>query len=144
MSMLIRLFLSLFLVAIIPLPAFAQQAGTIRPSLQQPDRSYQANPYYDHAVRQAMLHMADDFSFFRLRNLYSNTRQYDPLGEDTVNRMQELAFTVQSDKPQEERSMAIEEYRNLVMQHMGNIRVVAQALSFSRLDRAFGNPTSSL
>ncbi|NCT41800.1 MAG: hypothetical protein GW778_09100 [Alphaproteobacteria bacterium] len=132
--------LFLFICALAPLPALAQEAGGIRPSLQPVDRSYRANPYYDYEVRQAMLYMRDDYRFNKLRSLYVDTSQYDPIGEDTVNAMQKLAYIVQSDGDYDKRAQAIESYRNLVMMHMGNIRVVAQALAFAKLDSTFGSP----
>ena len=111
----------------------------MRPSQMHFDRSHTANPYYDHAVRQAMLYMRHDFRFNKLRMLYPDTSQYDPIGDDVIDYMQKLAFTVQRSEDPEEKEKALDQYRNLIMLHMGNIRVVAQALSFAKLDSVFGS-----
>lgn len=104
------------------------------------DNSHTANPQFEYMVRVAMSNMSDAFRFNRFRTLYVQTRQYDPVGDDTIAKMQELAFTVQNDKDIKKRSKALEDYRNLVMEHMANLRVVAQALSFAKLDSTFGSP----
>ncbi|MFK7839777.1 MAG: hypothetical protein AB8B83_05545 [Bdellovibrionales bacterium] len=131
-------FVTLLTITALPALSLAQSADLSRPSLKTFDRSYRANPYFDHAVRNAMLYMDNQFNFANLRKLYSETSQYDPIGENVINQMQKLAFTVQTGKTTQERAKAIDEYRNLVMMHMGNIRVVAQALSFTKLDKSFG------
>ena len=62
--------------------AQAQDMSHIRPSEMVQDRSYMANPRYEAMVRAAMTNMSDTFRFERFRNLYVDTRQYDPLGDD--------------------------------------------------------------
>ena len=111
----------------------------MRPSQRHYDRSHVVNPRYDFMVREAMMKMDDNFRFNRLRSLYVDTSQYDPIGDDAIARMQRLAYTVQRGDNPEERAMALDNYRNLVMLHMGNIRVVAQALSFAKIDSDFGS-----
>jgi len=118
--------------------ALAQSPSQLRPSEQVTDRSYYANPKFDFMVRAAMNSMNDNFRFDRFRSLYTQTRQYDPLGDDTIKEMQNLAYTIQNGETQDDKLEALEAYRNLVMMHMANIRVVAQALSFTKLDKAFG------
>ena len=103
------------------------------------DRSHFANPRYEYMVRAAMLNMSDAFRFGRFRTLYTDTRQYDPLGDDTIDNMQNLAFLVQTETDTAKRRKALDDYQNLVMEHMANIRVVAQALSFAKLDKTFGS-----
>jgi len=87
-----------------------------------------------------MMHMSDNFRFSRFRTHYADTRQYDPFGDEIVRKIQALAYIVQSTQENDQRSAALDGYRNLVMAHMANIRVVAQALSLSRSDRNFGSP----
>lgn len=134
------LLISCFLSMVsIPNTLKAQEFDNIRPSEVVPDLSYRANPRYEAMVRAAMMRMSNEFRFNQFRNLYVDTRQYDPLGDKTIEEMQRLAFTVQNGKTIQERGDALDDYRNLVMEHMANIRVVAQALSFAKLDSAFGS-----
>ena len=104
------------------------------------DQSYFANPQFDAMVRTATMYMSDSFRFGRLRSLYVDTRQYDPIGDDVVNQMQDLAFTVQSAEDEDKQMEALDDYRALVMSHLANLRVVVQALSFSKMDQRFGSP----
>jgi len=90
-------------------------------------------------VRAAMMDMSERFRFNRFRTLYVQTRQYDPISDDLIDEMQRLAFTVQGGESEDERAAALDSYRNFVMIHMANIRVVAQALSFAKLDSIFGS-----
>ena len=126
-------------IVLLPNASSAQSFEGVPPSEVVPDRSYMANPRFESMVRAAMMRMDDGFRFGRFRNLYVDTRQYDPLGDNTIDQMQRLAYLVQSGKGAEERAEALDDYRNLVMEHMANIRVVAQALSFAKLDSVFGS-----
>jgi len=98
-----------------------------------------ANPRYDAMVRASMMNMSDGFRFGQFRNLYADTSQYDPLGDKTIDEMQRLAYVVQNGKDVQERGKALDDYRSLVMLHMANIRVVAQALAFAKIDGVFGS-----
>lgn len=104
------------------------------------DRSYRANPQFDFMVRAATTHMSDTFRFGKFRSIYVDTRQYDPIGDDVVDQMQNLAFQVQAEKDPDQQAKALDDYRALVMIHLANLRVVVQALSFSKLDKRFGSP----
>lgn len=136
-----RLFISFvaLIITCIPSIVVAQGANGIRPSQQVFDNSSIANPNFDAMVRQAMMHMNEDFKFGRFRSLYIDTSQYDPIADGIINEMQSLAFKVQNGKDSRERAKAIDDYRNLVMEHMANIRVVAQAISFTKIDGTFGS-----
>lgn len=104
------------------------------------DKSYRANPQFNAMVRAATTHMSDTFRFGKFRSIYVDTRQYDPIGDAVVDKMQTLAYHVQTEKDLEKQSKALEDYRTLVMSHLANLRVVVQALSLSKLDKRFGSP----
>jgi hypothetical protein len=135
-------FLSIFTIFLLALPLTAEaQVDTSQGHVPtRMDSSHVANPHYDFMVRAATTKMSDTFRFGHFRSLYSETRQYDPLGDDVVEQMQELAYRVQTAEKFEERGEALQEYRELVMAHLANMRVIAQALSFSKLDSSFGSP----
>lgn len=126
------------------LTAFAFLALSLQTSpviAQHPyDESYRANPKYEFMTREATRHQSDNFAFGLYRAHYKDTRQYDPLGDDIVDKMFELSYIVQNEKDQDKASKALNDYQALVLDHLANLRVVAQALSLSKLDRRFGNP----
>lgn len=129
------LILSAILISTVTLSGQARAQDTLPQVYEAP-----VNPYYDFMVQQAMRHMSENFRFNRFRYLYVNSKQYDPLGDNVIDQLQRYAFAVQSEKDPEKRAIAIESYRNIVMAHMANIRVVAQALSLARADSSFGKP----
>ncbi|MCB1563991.1 MAG: hypothetical protein KDJ75_10495 [Alphaproteobacteria bacterium] len=105
------------------------------------DNSHRGDPMFRYLARRAMITMVPDFDFTTFRSRYTQTSQYDPIGDKVVDKMLELAYIVQNEREDQEKVVkAIEDYRNLVIDHMANLRVVLQALSLSKLDRRFGNP----
>ena len=104
------------------------------------ERAYIANPRYEFMAQQASKYMSDYFQFGQFRGYYMQTRQYDPIGDQTVERLQNLAYEVQEGIDQQEVSDALVSYRKLVWEHLANLRVVLQALALSKIDARFGNP----
>lgn len=104
------------------------------------DESYRANPRYDHMVREASKHQSDNFRFGIFRSYYKDTRQYDPLAEELIDKMFEYSYIVQNDPDEDKASQALESYQALVLDHLANLQVVAQVLSLSKIDQRFGNP----
>lgn len=126
-------------------PLAAQQNKTSKdddklPRILWTDSSAQANPRFEAMVTAATTKMSDHFRFGHFRSIYAETRQYDPLGDDVVEKMQELAYKVQTAEDFDKKNTALEEYRQLVKDHLANMRVITQALSFSKLDSTFGSP----
>lgn len=105
------------------------------------DESYRINPQYDFMVQQAQKHMSPNFRFGRLRVLYMQTRQYDPLAEDVVEQLNALAYSIQNAKDGQALREGVLDYRALVTAHLANLRVTLLALSLSKQDSRFGNPT---
>ena len=102
--------------------------------------SYRADPQYEFMVRAATSKRSDTFRFGRFRMLYAETSQYDPIGEDIIEQMQKLAFTVQNSKDEDSAREALDDYRALVMEHMANLRIIVQAQAFATIDQRFGSP----
>ncbi len=134
-------------------PARAQFDGEvqIKPKAQvvspkqkaRPSRLYlnahRANPQYELMVRTALSDMPEKgFDFTRLRSLYSQTRQYDPIGQDALKLMNDLAYTAINTKDPEKAQLALRGYQQVVATHLGNLGVVMQALSMARSDKRFG------
>jgi len=135
-----RLFIVFLLCVFNTQLAHAQNVSPIRPSLNVPDRSYYANPRYNAMVRSAVNTMPDNFNFGRFRDLYYQTRQYDPIGDDVVNDMQRLSYIVQHDENAQIRQDAMRKYQALLKEHLANIHILIQAIALSRFDNRFGNP----
>lgn len=91
-------------------------------------------------VRSILSQFPQRFDFMRFRSLYSQTRQYDPIGEETLERMDRLSYTAASDKDPEKSGMALLEYQALVADHLAHLGVVMRAAALAREDKRFGNP----
>ncbi|MCB1651226.1 MAG: hypothetical protein KDI46_04160 [Alphaproteobacteria bacterium] len=102
-------------------------------------KGYLAEPQFDYLARAA-LRREPGFDFMRFRRYYAQTRQYDPLGEETLERMNELAFGIETEKDPEKNRLYMDEYQNLLLKHLANLGVVMQALSLSRTNPRFGDP----
>lgn len=118
----------------------AFSAETRSGNSQYSDDSHRGDPIFRFLVRKAMASMAHDFDFTTLRARYTQTSQYDPLGDKTIDEMLKLAYTIQNEPDHEKVVKALEEYRLLIIDHMANLKVVLQAYSLSKLDRKLGNP----
>ena len=123
--------------ATLPCSAHAQDV-VIKPTDYQ--RSFVVNPFYNDMARDALKNKPDRFDFMRFRSLYSRTRQYDPVGEKTLDRLNKFAYTALHHQYDFERESALNSYKELVSDHLANLAVVMQALSLAREDKRFGNP----
>ena len=102
---------------------------------------YVSQPMYDKLVQQAIKTRSNEFEFGLFRSLYPQTRQYDPLGEEISHDIVGLAYEVENAQDVEKRKTALEEYKRLVTEHLANIDVVSQALSLSRNNQVYGDPS---
>ena len=105
-----------------------------------PNQSYSARPYFNAMVRDAMKNKPTRFDFMKFRILYSQTPQYDPIGEETLAELNEFAYIVVNDADPERVKSALLAYRTVVSNHLAHIDVVLQALSLARQDKRFGKP----
>lgn len=145
------LFLSFFLL--LPRIALAQEEA--EKQAPQPYKAYQpqlqywgplgksttASPLYNHAAREALERRPADFDFNAFRINYADTEQYDPLSEETRDKLLTLAYTIQNEKDNAKRAQALDAYGALLAAHLGNFDIVTQALVLSRQDRRFGDPS---
>lgn len=104
------------------------------------DRSYMANPKYDFMVQQAEKLRSENFRFDQFRVYYTQTRQYDPVGERTLKQLQDYAFTVQQGNASLKTEESLAAYHKLLKDHLANLRILAQAIALSKEDDRFGNP----
>lgn len=110
------------------------------PGTPAPDTfSYFFQPQYNQMVRKAVVTWPKPLNFRQLRAMYMRTRQYDPLSQDTLKKMADLSFAVENTKDPEEREKKAGEFKDLVLDHLGNIDVVLQALSLSRGSNLYGD-----
>lgn len=102
--------------------------------------AHRATPLYEHMARSILQKYPQPLDFMRFRSLYSQTRHYDPIGEETLDRMDRLSYTAASDPDPEKSGMALLEYQALVADNLAHLGVVMRAAALAREDRRFGNP----
>ncbi|MCC6597858.1 MAG: hypothetical protein IT559_03625 [Alphaproteobacteria bacterium] len=117
-----------------PAQAQAQQEETLYPF------AHRSTPIYDHMARAILRKYPQNFDFMRFRQLYAQTRQYDPISEDVLKRMDQLSYTVSSEQDPQKSGMALLRYQALVADHLANLGVVMRAAALARADKRFGNP----
>lgn len=103
-------------------------------------QSFMANPEYNAMARDLLKNKSPRFNFMQFRSLYSRTRQYDPMGDETLRKMNNLAYIIMNEKDAERIDGAKYAYQTLVSNHLANIDVVMQALSLAKQDKKFGRP----
>lgn len=102
--------------------------------------AHRATPVYEHMARTILRKFPQRFDFMHFRSLYAQTRQYDPIGEETLERMDRLSYTAANETDPEKSGLALLEYQALVADHLAHIGVVMRAAALAREDRRFGNP----
>lgn len=102
--------------------------------------TYYYQPQYDQMVRKAVVAWPQSYDFRHLRTLYSRTRQYDPLGEDTLARLSALSYAVETARDPKEKERKAGEFQDLVLEHLASPAIVFQALSLARENRIYGDP----
>lgn len=102
--------------------------------------SYFFQPQYNQIVRKAVLTWPKPMDFRQMRGMYMRTRQYDPMGEDTLKKLADLSYSVENTKDEKEKERKAGEIKDLVLDHLGNIDVVLQALSLARENPIYGDP----
>ncbi len=96
------------------------------------------NPYYDAMVSEAVNQRPDNYDFTKLRSLYTQTSQYDPIGNDVLEKFNKLAYVASTDEDKEKVANAMLEYRTLARSHLAHMGVILSALSLARDDPRFG------
>lgn len=112
-------------------PVYAQ-------TVSKPVINSTADAEYQYLARAAET-MPERFNFMKFRSYYAHATHYDPVGEETLRIMRDLAYTALHDADQVTADLALEDYRILVNQHLAHLGVVGQALIFARQDRRFGD-----
>lgn len=103
-------------------------------------QSYAADIHYDVMVDKALENWPSRFDFMQFRIYYSNTTQYDPMGQTALKELNEMAYTMMREKDPERFETAKFAYYTILNRHLANVEVVMQALSLARQHRHFGNP----
>ncbi len=125
--------------------SFAQSSQPIyRPYQQQKKKppvkeSMAADILYNNAAQNLIDGRSAKFNYMNLRGLYYQTRQYDPLGEETVRKIQDLAYNVQSTENFRAIDEALAQYNGLLKAHIANLAVVSQAIALAKQDTRFGD-----
>lgn len=102
--------------------------------------TYFFQPQYNQLVRTAVLRWPKPFNFLQMRAMYARTRQYDPLGQDTLKKMADMSYAIEHEKTLGARTSRQEEFQALVLEHLGSLDVMLQALSLARGDSGYGDP----
>lgn len=104
------------------------------------DLSYLFQPQYNQQVRMAVVTWPKPYDFRYLRMLYAKTRQYDPLGEETLQKLAALSYAVENASNAKEKELKAGEFQDLVLEHLAHVSVILQALSLSRDNKIYGDP----
>lgn len=122
-------------------PAYAQ-TNTLNPVVKPTDyrQSFRATPFFNHMAAKAV-NRPLRFDFMEFRSLYSRTHQYDPIGDQALKTLNDLAFIVLNDQDPERVETALFGFHAMVNDHLAHIGVIMQALSLSRTDKRFGDIT---
>lgn len=75
-----------------------------------------------------------------LRIYYPYTPQYSAFPDVLEDRLMELSYLAANEKDPEKARLALQDYRNFVNAHLGNMDVLFWAVSLSKQDVRFGNP----
>lgn len=132
------------LLIALTVPAAAQDTAQSRripidrSALRQLDVT--ALPFYRHMAETAIRQRPDSFDFTAFRGHYSGTPQYDPLAESITNLMIRLSFEIKDKKDSAGSQKLLQDYANLVGDHLANIDVVTLAETLARDDVRFGDP----
>jgi len=106
-----------------------------------PSVTYYNNPYYKKEAQEVFAHQFDpDFNFNDLRRYYAKTTQYDPLADATRQKLYDISYRVIHGEDPEDVQKALEEFSDILRDHLGNVNVVALATSLAREDSRFGDP----
>ncbi len=103
--------------------------------------AYRANPRYNYMVQQAETERSPYFDFTNFRRYYMETRQYDPLGEQTTDQLLRLSYEAENAQSEKESARAFAAFRVLAKDHLANLRITLYALSLARSDNRYGDYT---
>lgn len=131
-----RFFLCLALVMI--------WAGPVLADMPLYERTYTLedttrDPLYEVAIEDAIGGPYVQYSFGNIRNYYSLSSYYEPYSQSLTNKMQAMAYFVETSDDPESINVVLESYGKLLKDHLGHMGVVLQALALSREDKRFGD-----
>lgn len=96
-------------------------------------------PLYNQAVRKAVVVWPEPYNFWHMRELYRHTRQYDPLGEETLAKLRDLSYAAEQTKDPKEKERKAGEFQDLALDHLGQPDVMLQALALARDNPMYGD-----
>ncbi len=97
-------------------------------------------PRYQQMIRQIIDGDRARFNFELFRIYYSSSVLYDPRGGPAKEELLQYAYGMVEAGSAAAKEMAERNYRAHLYAHMGNIEVIAQALSLSLQDEMYGDP----
>lgn len=104
------------------------------------DYNFLAGPQYRAQAEELYKRHPDPFDYTKLRSNYALTQQYDPLGDHTNDQLLRLAYYISIEKDAAVLAEKIAAYRALLIDHLGNLGAVTQAMSLARQDKRLGEP----
>ncbi|HRQ61158.1 MAG TPA: hypothetical protein PLO23_06575 [Alphaproteobacteria bacterium] len=107
------------------------------------EREFEAatyQPLYNQAVRRAVVAWPVPYNFWEMRDYYIRTRQYDPLGEDTLTKLRALAYETEQAKTEADKAKKAGEFKDLALDHLGHVDVMLQAMALARENPLYGDP----
>lgn len=97
------------------------------------------NQRFEDLVERAQISLAPNMSFSAFRSGYVNTSQYVPVADGIIDEMIKISYRAETAEDPRIANKEFARFRLLVKDHMGNIKVVLQALSMARRDDRYGD-----
>ena len=131
-----RIYFSLFVCGAVVFVFFLSMPSSVAQIYKE--KAFLADPAYQAMVRQLNTYVPPGFDYGRFRLLYYQSSYYDPVGDELLEEIMELAYIIDTSKDEADVEKSLELYRRTVSMHLANLAVVAQAWSLSRKDQRFG------
>ena len=106
-----------------------------------PEKSveYIGNLMYAEMARRLMEEDGVNVDFVILRSQYIKSDYYDPIGDETLDRLQILAILAQTSTDPQDKAQLLAAYKMLLQRHIAHLGIVAQAIVFSKQSPMFGD-----
>lgn len=138
-----RLFLFIFIILALSVSAQAQKQENLVPKVNFSMNKYGeflTGPRYQKMVSRIINGERTRFNFELFRVYYSASNLYDPEGSTAKAQLLSYAYEMLNAGGEPEKELAHKDYNAVLYAHMGNIEVVAQALSLSLQNEIYGDP----
>ena len=103
-------------------------------------KAWRANPKFEAMARHALSNYPTKMDWVSFRRTYTQTRQYDPDGIETIEKLHKIAFTLDTTQDPDEYQAQLRAYQNLVINHMAHLGVVMELAALAESHKRYGDP----